>query len=228
MKIPHYYLLDYLTQYDGDRSQGHWNATKMVSAIKGRQFKGYARLKLADGQTKNYDSESANALATVVLNTLGQSKLPGAVTQPSLLVPIPNHDMTLVSGDDHKIIKTAQAVLNAYNRAENKPHNVTLWTGLRWKEVRPEAKSTSGRRSPDVYDGKFGLKSQPTEIPVILFDDVYTSGSQAKAAAKYLADQGVDVTAVVTVAKTTHEPSANAFEWRQGECEIEDDSTWDF
>lgn len=38
MKIPHWYLMDYLTQFEGEKHQLTWDCLKTVKAVKGEKF----------------------------------------------------------------------------------------------------------------------------------------------------------------------------------------------
>lgn len=218
MKIPHWYLLDYLTNWDGDRPQESWDAVAIVKAMKGREFKGYVEV-INDGNRRDrYYNGRAPELADLVLTFIGRECVPRIIDESSKLVPIPNSDMIVGSGNNHRIIKSAESLLNGYNSTERK-FALTLDSALRWNEVHPPSHTQPGYRSPSAYEGKFSLAGSICGA-VYLFDDVYTSGSQAKAAARFLSDAGATVKGIVTAAKTVHQPSAAPIEWRQGECDL--------
>ena len=76
------------------------------------------------------------------------------------------------------------------------------------------------------HEGKFSLTTK-IKKPIILFDDVYTSGSQAKAACKFLTESGHNVIGAVTLAKTTNTPREKAYKWRKDTCQY-DESPFDW
>lgn len=220
MIIPHWYFLDYLTQYEGDRSQQSWDSNKMVQAVKGRPVNGFIRIKVG-GTVRRYEQDNIGSLTASLLGTVGSHMGNGLITQEATIIPIPNSDMTSNSGEDHPIIHSASAVLNGYNHSRKSAIDVDLSTSLRWTEPHKPSNRQSGFRSPNDYTDKLVLTSEIAR-PVIVFDDVYTSGSQAKAACDFLNKNDVDIIAIVTVAKTVHEPSESPISWRESSCNIQE------
>ena len=228
MIIPHWYRLDYLTQYEVDRPQKSWDANNMVRAIKGRGIGGYVRVRFKGEKDNYFDASNADRLAELVLRSIGRQNLPLVIDQQSAVVPIPNHNMTPTSGTDHPIINSSKILVDGYQEVKGGLHALNISACLRWTEAREKSSSKSGYRSPEQYEGLLcHLDPLPTD-PVILFDDVYTSGSQAKAAARYLHEKGVTILGVLTVAKTTHEPQENSMQWRREDCEVISELDWPF
>lgn len=220
MRIPHWYFWDYLTQYEGDKHQTYFDAYKFIHAVKGDGFNGFLRVKYTNGKTADLYEKDSEHIANLALDHVGQNCLPSIITQNVDLMPIPNSDMIPTSGSDHKIITAATRLSSAF-QSSSSPHNINLNTGLRWTSAKTPSHQRPGYRSMLNYEGKLTLITAP-EQPVVLFDDVYTSGSQAKAACKFLTDSGHTVLGVVTLAKTTHTPRPKAFEWREDICEYDD------
>lgn len=228
MKIPHGFLCDYLTQYEGERHQHSWDANAIVRAIKGEPFNGYVRLKDVSGVPRNYTQASSNLIAARILKHLGHHLIPNIINQNVAFVPIPNSTMIPGSGNGHRIIQSAQWLCEGHATA-NLAHTLTLQPNLRWREPKTPAHTQGRARHPSQYDGKL-QQTERAGQPILLFDDVYTSGSQVKAATKFLTDKGETVIGVMTVAKTTHIPSEKPILRRVSECVVEDDSldAWDF
>lgn len=226
VKIPHWYFLDYLTQYEGERDDSYWDAYRFVKAVKEEEFKGFLRVKNKRGGVKKLTHAHSPQIAKIILKHIGNKCLPKVVNQHLELVPIPNSDMVPKSGLDHPIIRAAQQIAEAYDETESE-FSVTLNPALRWTSRKRPSHETPGWRDMYRYEGKLTLESNINN-PLILFDDVYTSGSQAKAACKYLSENGHQVLGVLTVAKTTNIPSAKAWSWREGVCEYDEDPfDWD-
>lgn len=226
MKIPHWFFWDYLTQYEGDKDQSYFDAYVFIKAVKQEAFKGHLRFKRKNGtRGKLYHKDSA-IISNAAMRLVGTNHIPKIMTQKAVLLPIPNSDMTPTSGDAHKIIEAAGQLVTAYMATDPK-YKLKLNSGLRWKSKKRPAHTTSGVRSMSQYEGKFSLVGD-IKRPIILFDDVYTSGSQAKAACKFLTESGHTVLGIVTLAKTTHTPSDKAHKWREDVCEYDDDPfDWD-
>lgn len=220
MKIPHWFCWDYLTQYHGEKDQSYFDAYTIIQAIKGKEFNGFLRVKFEDNRIVDYYHKDSESIAQVILEHVGLNLLPLIVSQDIDLMPIPNSDMIPNSGSDHKIIQSVQKILGAYHSVKQ-PFSVRLNPGLRWISPKTPSHQNPGSRSMLHYEGKLALTTADPR-PIILFDDVYTSGSQAKAATKFLTEQGHTVLGVLTLAKTTNMPRAHAYEWRQEVCEYDD------
>lgn len=79
---------------------------------------------------------------------------------------------------------------------------------LVWAKPRQKQHTTSGFRHPDQFEPHFRLSGKPTR-PIVLFDDVLTSGSQMIAAGRYLSKQGHPPQRALVAAratKTQHDP----------------------
>lgn len=220
MIVPHWYLLDYLTQYEGDRPQQSWDCNKMVQALKGREINGFIRITVGD-KLQKFDQENVHQLIPSVLATVGSNIGGGLVDEEATLIPIPNSDMTPDSGDDHRIIESADLVLKGYSKFRKTDIDLDMAPVLRWTEAHEPSNRQSGFRSPNDYKDKLVLTSEINR-PVVVFDDVYTSGSQAKAACDFLTKSGANILAIVTVAKTVHTPSEHPISWREGSCNVQE------
>lgn len=220
MKIPHWFFWDYLTGYEGDKHQTYFDAYVFIKAIKREDFNGHLRVKDNKGRLRRLFQKDSAVIAKLALTIIGKNHIPKIVDQHIELIPIPNSDMTPQSGDDHTIIKAASLLIDGYNKSDPK-HEILLNTGLRWTEAKDPAHKTGGVRSMSQHEGKFSLTAK-VKKPIILFDDVYTSGSQAKAACKFLTELGHDVSGVITLAKTTNTPKEKAYKWRKDTCEYDE------
>lgn len=225
MKIPHWFFWDYLTKYEGDKHQSYFDAYVFIKAVKQEEFKGHLRFKRKNGTIGKFHHKDSAKISNIALRVVGENCLPKIMDQKAELIPIPNSDMTATSGDSHKIITAAQQLVGAYMSTDPK-HKLKLNSGLRWTSKKKPSHKTPGIRSMSQYEGRLDLITE-IKKPIILFDDVYTSGSQAKAACKFLTDAGHTVLGVLTLAKTTHTPADKAYKWREDVCEY-DDSPFDW
>jgi len=220
MKIPHWFFWDYLTGYEGDKHQSYFDAYVFVKAVKREDFNGHLRIKDSNGNEVRLYQKDSVRIAKLALRIIGKNFIPKIIEQEIELIPIPNSDMIPGSGEDHKIITATSQLIDGYNKTDPK-HEIFANTGLRWTEPKDPAHKTGGLRSMSQYEGKFSLTSEISK-PVMLFDDVYTSGSQSKAACKFLTELGHDVIGVVTLAKTTNMPRERAYKWREDTCEYDE------
>lgn len=211
--------MDYLTQYEGDRPQASWDAIKIVKVAKGESPGGFCRFNI-NGAPKRYDDDNWDEMIADILPIMGK-QIRNLTTVDTYLIPIPNSDMTMNSGDNHRIVDLARLFLSGYQSLHAAPR-VDLLPSLCWSAPKTPSRTTPGRRSPDLYRGIFRLRST-FDRPVILFDDVYTSGSQAKAAIQYLKGKGITTLGVMTLGKTVHTPSDKPLSYRQDTCTVEAD-----
>lgn len=135
-------------------------------------------------------------------------------TGPALLVPVPSHP-SVVRGRGHDpMLRVARA---ASRQLRSRGVSAGVHRGLA-VVVRPadQAGLDATARAANLT-GAFRARAAP-RLPVVVVDDVLTTGSTAREAQRALEERGVEVLAVVTVAATTrrhrtHGPSPGTEKW---------------
>ena len=182
--IPVVSSLYYLTQVEGVtwRDQDY-RARNMVKIVKGEPIKGY----LEAGPSTNrrrFTAANQNEFMPLLVGAIAPiyaKHLPAA----AVLVPIPNSDATASSEATFRTQTLAEQL------ASSMAQGTQVIPALRWKEPRvPSHKG--GSRNPHVHLENLVVMEVP-KAPIVLFDDVITTGSQLVAAYRALTAAGGDV-----------------------------------
>jgi hypothetical protein len=175
--------LFYLTEVDGApwRSPMDYNARIIVKGMKREDFKGYADFKIG-GVDRRFDNENIQELMPVFMGYLAKASKQLLKGQFAL-VPIPSSNMAVGKRGPFRTVELAEMFAKAYG-ADAKVEPLLAWDAPRTKRH-----EIAGFRHPDQFEPHLRLLGKPTR-PVVLFDDVLTSGSQVIASARFLSKQG--------------------------------------
>lgn len=202
------YLVDYGTQ----KRPIDWSAFNFVRAAKGIEIGGYVDFNIGGKKTR-YNKDNQEELAAQAFGFLG-SFLDKAVDFDFEIVPVPNSDMCVQNPSGHRIINSAQMVANSSSRC------VDVNTRLLWTHAKSQAHKTPGSRSPEQYEGMLSCTGV-SQHPVILFDDIITSGSQMVACARALKAAGTQAMFGCTVGRTVNVQHEKMLEWHVENLEID-------
>lgn len=200
-RIPHYFCCYYLTRTGYTRSI-EYLVQKLVKGLKGDPYNGYILYR-----DKRYFADDFDTLAKALLPNVGRATRK-SVGAPFNLVPIPNSGMAIGAKGEFRSPYLARLVMQGAGEG------VEVCEALRWDKPRDPSHKKSGVRDPDDYEPHLRQCSEP-RLPVVLFDDVFTSGAQITAACRFLADAGFPPVAAVTIAKSASEPQEGAISWRR-------------
>lgn len=212
----------YLTQYEGVESkQAYWDASKIVKALKGDKFNGYLRWKVG-GKWRDFTNADIDEFLGPLFKRIGKL-LREEIEGPVSVVPIPNSKMAIGAKGTFRTVELARLLVDGLN------DGAVLCPAIRWDKPREPSHRTGGYRYPDLYQPHMRLAAKPTE-PVIILDDVLTSGSQMIAATRFLTEAGYEVVRAVTVARATSVPMQPMFKWTSHELRIaaDDDDDEEF
>ncbi len=206
----------YLTDTDVKWRPSDYSANKMVKALKGQSFNGYFQVRI-DGKWVSVTNENAERFRPVVHGILAK-ELCKRVEGSATLVPIPNSHVIAPDSADFRTRALAEGIAEASEGLLN--CSVALVFG----EALAKTHSTQGFRDPRFYRDKYQLISKP-ESPVVLIDDVFTSGAHLVGAAWKLADEGCNVVLAGTWAKSTKEQREPVFQVCEDELDLEEHVT---
>jgi hypothetical protein len=198
--------LFYLTEVDGAawRSPMDYNARIIVKGLKQEEFKGYADFRIG-GVDRRFDGKNIEELMPIFLGHLAKNAkefLSGTFS----IVPIPNSNMALGKEGTFRTVELAKMFAKAYG-SDAKVEPVLVWDKLRKKQH-----GAAGFRHPDQFEPHFRLAGKPTR-PVVIFDDVLTSGSQLIASARFLSKEGYPPKCGLVAARATKTQHDRMIAW---------------
>ena len=193
-KLPYVHWCYHLTDVDCEWRQVDYSGRTVVKGLKGEPFKGYMDAKVA-GVATRFDSNNIEELIDQILPAVGR-RLRDDIAGPISIVPIPNSGMALGAAGPFRSVELAKKVAAGFGA------NATVCEAIRWDAPRKKAHQNNDYRHPGLYEPHMRLVVRP-KAPVVLFDDVLTSGSQMIAAARMLTKQGVAPERGLVVARAT-------------------------
>lgn len=173
MRVRHYCY--HLTDWNGiTPRQADYNAAKVVKVVKGKSLNGWFNASVG-GQTLRVDEANKQNFLDLLWKRIGTilSEHPGS---QYALVAIPSSAGTVDAQEPHRTLQYARAIAAASNG------KVAAVDALRWREGHAAAHSQAGMRFPETRYDNLVVTNCPQQ-PIILFDDVITSGSSFIAAA---------------------------------------------
>lgn len=206
------HLLYYLTETDGLKwRNADYDMWIVVKSLKEEDFKGYANFRIGTA-LKKITSSNREELVEPVVQTLAQN-VRAHVSLPVSVVPIPNSGMAI--GEKGTFRNEYLGTLLAKHLGPG----ATMVPALRWKRKRAKAHMGKEMRSPDLHEPNLVLVQKPPN-PILLFDDVLTSGSQMIAAARFLTTNGYPVIFATVVARVTKEQHDAVVKWTVSSLDI--------
>jgi hypothetical protein len=186
-------------------SQEHWDARAIVEAIKNEPYKGYAAVSIGNKwRTIDY-ANRAVAIEWFIDRVKKQTNFldPGGYA----ICPIPDRSCTVKNGRPSKVMELAIPLAQAFP-------NLAIWDGLRFTREMPSSRAT-GMRDENVIFGALTMIGTPPDKYILILDDVCTTGSHARAAARILKKAGVtNKIRAISVARTMSQPNEKVFGFR--------------
>jgi hypothetical protein len=213
-------VLYYLTEVEGVTWRpDDYTTNKMIKAAKDENINGYFDVVLTDKTRRRFDNTNKNDFLSMLLAAMAQrvsKDYPGKYT----LVPIPNSDATVANqGVSFRSLELASVF------ARHAGGNATVVPALRWRRERT-ASHRGGSRDPQVHFENLAVM-QNVSGPVLLFDDVITTGSQLIGAYRRLAAPNREITKAVVIGRATKEQRERTFGWTVSDL-IVDEPPLDF
>jgi hypothetical protein len=174
--------------YRADTTSGwrgaDFNVRNLVKALKGETFRGYSNLQF---ERKNYTFTAADtAPAYGIWSAWAASVLRDLKLGKVTLVPVPSSGQVKY-GQDTCPVRMANSV------ATLDPKLASVGHFLRHKTAQQRAHKEGGSRNQAVIEAALDCKVTDKSRPVVLIDDVKTTGSHLLAAARTLREHGVTV-----------------------------------
>src|SRR5262249_50402588 len=190
----------YLTDVDTTWRPADYNVRNIVRGLKQEPFNGYSEFRVG-GAVRRYNQANIEQFMPPLMQGVGQRMSTQLQQREVAIVPIPGSTMAGGAPGTFRIVDLATMFARGYGGPSK------IVPAIRWVAPREKAHRQNEVRSPDLHQPRMRLAEQPTK-PVLLFDDVMTSGSQMIAATRFLREAGFDVIAgggVARATKTQHE-----------------------
>lgn len=193
----------YLTAGGNWRDVDH-NARVIVKIAKGKPFNGYFDTHL-DGKPVRLNENNLDVGLDKIARVLS-AKLRELTNRPVILVPVPNSGACINTTPQFRTLLLAEAV------AKYSQGLATASPAILWKTSRTAQHQSSGYRQASQFIPNLSVPRR-TPSPVVLIDDVITSGSQMLACTYLLRRNGIEVPFGMAVGRTTQVQTPQALEW---------------
>jgi hypothetical protein len=206
-------LICYLTEVEGVtwRGQDH-TANKIVHVAKGDPINGYFEVKVR-GKTRRITQSNCDKFVPLLIKVLS-AKIAETVDGDFAIVPIPNSSVTIANRDAFRTLDYAQNIASTIG-----PRAIAI-PAIRWKEEKLSARK-GGSRDPQVHFENLHVVQKPSR-PVVVFDDVITSGSQMIAACRRLEKVGVQLICGFVVGRAVKIQKDRMIRWTEEHVSLEE------
>jgi hypothetical protein len=194
-KLPYVYWCNHLTEVGCQWRGVDYDSRVVVRGLKQEDFNGFLQLKIG-GQIRRFDKDNVEDFIKIMMPIIGRELAKDTGGGPISIVPIPNSGMAVNYNGPFRSVELASMVASGYGAS------ATVCPAVRWDSPRAKAHQSNDYRHPDLYEPHMVLIEEP-KSPIVLFDDVLTSGSQMIAAARMLGKKGFPPVRAVVVAKAT-------------------------
>jgi hypothetical protein len=206
------HLCYYLTDWNGiTPRQEDWDTNKVVKCLKGETIKGYAQIAIGGVSFRVEDNNKEEFLLHLWIS-IGQS-LGASTPATTAIVPIPNSAGIIGAPTTYRTLSFARHIAAASSG------KLVALDALRWRTAATAMHKQGGQRIPEPRYDNLQVIQNPN-CPVILFDDVVTSGSSFIAAVWRLAEVGHTPIGGLVVARRTPIQEPKMFESKLQELDI--------
>ncbi|GAA0733933.1 phosphoribosyltransferase [Sphingomonas japonica] len=178
-------------------------ARNLVKAIKHEDFKGYAQITAGSSSIRIDNTAHGRNRALVAVAGALADKINQAGYQNAAVVPIPSS-----SHIDPNATFTGRRIAEAI-QAKNAAFVSTPI--LYFNEPLPKSAGGGGTRNAHVIQKHLRLSDCQLPGSIVLLDDVCTTGGHLKAAARFLAQHGIQVNDAFVIGRTVWEQPGHMF-----------------
>lgn len=183
----------YLTDSEAEwRAEDH-RATKMVKAMKGDPIKGYFH-SVVGGEKRRYDQNNIHEFVSRIPRALATNMLRHH-DAPATIVPIPNSHVTTTDAENFKTLELAN------NVAKYSGGKYVVEPAIVFKTLQKKSRD-GGPRDPGHFEAAYNVVKK-LNGPIILLDDVCTSGGHIIGAYRRVNTTKSPVALACTFGRTT-------------------------
>jgi hypothetical protein len=207
-------FIRHMTERGVERSAEEWRSLHIVRVIKGERLNGHFQFPVNGRSKEIYESNRADFLQE--LYSLTARHIIKNLGREVAIVPIPNSSAVV---GDTKVFQTLRLARGVARELGERSAAVSM---LRWSSIQEKAHEGGRARDYKAHCNNLTVVRQ-TNLPIVLFDDVVTTGSQMFASKKMLADNGYDVQSMYAIASVLeHGERSNKYGWEQTSRIIEE------
>jgi hypothetical protein len=188
-------LCAYLTDTDVDWRTADHTATKMVKALKGDPINGYFDYKVA-GIMRRFDQSNVKEFVDRIPPALART-IQRHHDTAATIVPIPNSHVTTTDARDFRTLELANKI------AANSGGKFSVVPALVFNEAQQKSRK-GGPRDPEHLEKAYRVV-RDVKGPIILLDDVCTTGGHLVAAHRLLHRDSSPVILASTFGRSTKE-----------------------
>lgn len=193
----------YLSNRDVTWRDSDYQSHSIVKSYKDEEWKYYVNIPFVS--SKRLTFQDRELIRSKVNPRLGQ-RIRGNISSEVYIVPVPDSAAFVGSGDEGRAFRLSREL------ASEVGHLAEPCVALRWRCPRTPQHVQSGMRRMTQYLGQLSLVEVPSR-PVVLVDDMITSGSQMLACANILEAAGCVVLFGVVVGKRALNQVADPLSW---------------
>jgi len=182
--------------------QADYNTYKLVKALKGEPFNGYATIRGQDGQRRRITADNRPP-AYETFAAWAAERLRELDLGPVVLVPVPSSSCTT-----HEAQTCPRAMAEAVQALM--PATVSVGPWLRFHEPQPRSHEGGGRNQA-VIQAALRCSDQFRAGRIVLVDDVKTTGAHMLACAETLRRHGAEVQTALVAGKAVWAPVDDPF-----------------
>lgn len=194
-----------------------WIANKIIKCVKGEPIRGYLDLRI-DGKDRRFDEQNRDELLDIVCRRAAQ-RLQRLPQRRICVVPVPNSGATVRSTT---LFRTAELAEKIVSHGGAK---LEMLPALRWRRAMTPAHK-GGTRDPGILFENLSLQAKP-DGPVVLFDDVMTSGGHMIASYRRLVAEARVPVAALVIGRATQIQHEKMLGWQE-EALVVDEGLFDF
>jgi len=189
----------YLADVTKPWRQEHYDVAKIVRAIKGEPFKGYADFKIGK-VVERLDPDHRKVATDWFVDRVAAETSFSA--EDHLLCPIPDSQSTPSSTHAPRTLALAERLSERFPQLK-------IWDHLRFRKPMPRKV-----RDEELLFENFVCTAPVPSGYIVLLDDVCTSGAHARAAQRRLRGRRANDMCAMSVARTMLDPNEEVFGFR--------------
>ncbi|WP_434904978.1 hypothetical protein [Bradyrhizobium sp. HKCCYLS20291] len=203
-------LCDYLTDTDVRWRKEDFRAHKMVKALKGDPINGYFSSRVG-GKWREYDKTNVQQFVDRLPRALF-ANIRRFFADDATIVPIPNSHVVSVDTPEFKTLEIAEKI------AHNSKGLFAAVPALVFKKAQQKSR-LGGPRDAAHFEEAYKITAS-LEGPIILYDDVCTTGGHLIAAYHRLNSKKSPVVLACTFGRSTKQQAENPVGLREGCLEV--------